>query len=250
MQKEDLLALFNAVSSGQCSAAAAADRLRLIMAPAEDLGHATVDHDRVRRCGFPEVIFAEGKTAEQVVQIAGSILKRSALVFITRTPQTTVTALQEVWPDLEHKPASRTVLIGTAPPPRPGAGSVMVVAAGTSDLPVAEEACHTIRAMGVGVELLADVGVAGLHRLLKHTAQLRQASAIVVVAGMEGALASVVGGLVSAPVIAVPSPVGYGAGAGGITPLLGMLNSCAANVAVVNIDNGVGAAVVASLING
>lgn len=216
--------------------------------PLEDLGHATVDHDRARRCGFPEVIFAEGKTSEQVVEIAGAVLARSSFVLITRTPEVTALALKETYEQVSHTPLARTVLIGSPPEPSSGTGLVLVVAAGTSDLPVAEEARVTAQAMGAPVESLNDVGVAGIHRLLSQTDLLGKASVVVVVAGMEGALPSVVGGLVAVPVIAVPTSVGYGASFGGLAALLGMLNSCASGVSVVNIDNGFGGGTVAARI--
>lgn len=211
----------------------------------ESLGFACVDHDRARRCGFPEVVFAAGKTPAQTVAIAERLRERHGFVLITRASPDTVDALRLRWPDADHNPAARSVLLGT-PPVKPGAGLVLVVAAGTSDLPVAEEARVTALAMGCPVESLYDVGVAGIHRLLAHEAKLRSAAALVVVAGMEGALPSVVGGLVSVPVIAVPTSVGYGASFGGLAALLGMLNSCASGVAVVNIDNGFGGGAVAA----
>ena len=221
---------------------------RLKVLPYEDMGFAAVDHHRALRCGFPEAIFCQGKQAEHVVKIAESILGRGSSLLATRIDQETAAILVGKFPGAVHNPTARTVY-------HPGAhplqlvGCVLVISAGTSDLPVAEEAAVTAEATGSRVEKIFDVGVAGMHRVLDHTARLREARAIVVAAGMEGALASVVGGLVDKPVVAVPTSVGYGASFGGLAPLLGMLNSCAAGVVVVNIDNGFGAGYAASLIN-
>lgn len=243
---ESMHDLFAAVARGELSPDEAAARAQ--STGLERLGFAVVDHDRQARCGFAEVVFAERKQPEQVVRIVVSILKHSPVALVTRTPEETATLLQQRWPDAEYNPAARTVVVGIPPLPPKSAAPVVIVAAGTSDLPVAEEAEVTARAMGVNATILADVGVAGLHRLLAHVDMLRGAAAIIVVAGMEGALPSVVGGLVRAPVIAVPTSVGYGASFGGLAALLGMLNSCAAGVSVVNIDNGFGAGAVAARI--
>ena len=191
----------------------------------EDIGFAHVDHDRASRCGFPEVVFAQGKTPKQVVAIVRSIRRRSPVALVTRTPPETARALRKAFPRARHDSAARTVTVGKPLAPSPKAGLVLVVAAGTSDLPVAREALETLAAMGCRAELIYDVGVAGLHRLLAHTDRLRQAAVLIVVAGMEGALPSVVGGLVSVPVVAVPTSVGYGASFGGVAAMLGMLNS-------------------------
>jgi hypothetical protein len=215
---------------------------------AEDLGFARIDHGRPLRQGFPEVVFAEGKTPDQVAAIAERIVARSHNLLITRARPEVHDAVGQVVPDATYHPAARIVACVRVPP-LPGQGSLLVVAAGTSDLPVAEEAAVTAEVMGNEVERVFDVGVAGLHRLLAEHRRLREARVIVVVAGMEGALPSVVGGLVSCPVIAVPTSVGYGAAFGGLAALLGMLNSCATGVAVVNIDNGFGAGALASRIN-
>ena len=218
--------------------------------PFEDLGFARVDHHRAMRQGFPEVVFCQGKTSDQVVAISSRIVAAGSALLATRVDAATAGALLAELPDAEHNEIARTVV-------RPGeptadvavAGKVLVIAAGTSDLSVAEEACVTTEVMGSPTERLYDVGVAGIHRLLAHKQMLDDASVVVVVAGMEGALASVVGGLVDVPVIAVPTSVGYGASFGGLAALLGMLNSCAPGVTTVNIDNGFGAGYTAALIN-
>jgi NCAIR mutase (PurE)-related protein len=216
--------------------------------PSESLGFATIDHHRALRQGFPEVVYGAGKTTEQLVAIAQRIAERGDGVLVTRVPSESLTPLLEALPGAETNALARTVRVRAAQPPASARGTVLVVTAGTSDLPVAEEAAVTADAMGCLAERLTDVGVAGIHRLLASSAVLERASAIIVVAGMDGALASVVGGLVRVPVIAVPTSVGYGASFGGIAPLLTMLNSCAAGVTVVNIDNGFGAAVAAARI--
>jgi pyridinium-3,5-biscarboxylic acid mononucleotide synthase len=217
-------------------------------ARSEDLLFATVDHDRAGRCGFPEVIFCQGKTPEQVAAIAGSIAKRSPQLLGTRATAEQFSTALAVVPDLQFNAAARAIW-RDAQPERKRTAGVMIIAAGTSDLPVAEEAAVTLDLMGHTPQRVNDVGVAGLHRLLAHLPSLREANVIIVIAGMEGALPSVVGGLVSAPVIAVPSSVGYGASFGGVAALLGMLNSCSAGVAVMNIDNGFGAGHLAARIN-
>ena len=218
--------------------------------PFEDLGFANVDHHRALRQGLPEVIFSQGKTTEQVVEIARRIAAAGATMLATRTDAEKQAALQSAFPRAEVNVLGRTVLVPSEKTSlRRTAGTVLIVSAGTADLPVAEEAAVTASAFGNPVERVYDVGVAGLHRLLARRDALASASVIVVVAGMEGALPSVVGGLVDVPVIAVPTSVGYGASFGGLAALLGMLNSCAAGVTVVNIDNGFGAGVAASVIN-
>ena len=211
-------------------------------------GFAHVDHHRALRTGFPEVIFGQGKTREQVLAIAERITASGAQVLATRVEAATAQALVECFDRAEHDPLARTVLVPGAEQPAPE-GLVAVVSAGTSDLPVAREAVVTARAMGAHVEEVCDVGVAGLHRLLAYRELLQRARVIVVVAGMEGALASVVGGLVDIPVVAAPTSVGYGASFHGLAALLAMLNSCAAGVVVVNIDNGFGAGYAAAQIN-
>lgn len=210
--------------------------------PFEDLGYARVDHHRALRQGVPEVILGDVKTPEQIAGIASSLIGAGQGVFVTRVGAEQAAAVAKISPHLEYRSASRTLsYLPTAPRAR-CTKPVLVVTAGSSDLPVAEEAAETLRVCGIPSELLADVGVAGLHRLLSHLEKLEKAPGVIVCAGMEGALASVVGGLISAPVVAVPTSVGYGAGALGIAALLGMLTSCASGITVVNIDNGFGAA--------
>jgi NCAIR mutase (PurE)-related protein len=216
--------------------------------PAESLGFATIDHHRALRQGFPEVVYGAGKTTEQLVAIAQRIAERGDGVLVTRVATESVAPLLAALPDAESNALARTVRVRATQPPATARGSVLVVTAGTSDLPVAEEAAVTADALGCVAERLTDVGVAGIHRLLASSSVLERAAVIIVVAGMDGALASVVGGLVRVPVIAVPTSVGYGAAFSGIAPLLTMLNSCAAGVTVVNIDNGFGAAVAAARI--
>ncbi len=213
-----------------------------------DLGFARVDVHRARRCGIPEVIFCEGKTAAQVVEIAGVLRERGGNVFATRASPEVYAAVAAAHPQARYHEAARCITLDAAPLPPPR-GGVAVVTAGTSDIPVAEEAALTAERLGARVERFFDVGVAGLHRLVRHVDRLRAARAIVVVAGMEGALPSVVGGLVDRPVIAVPTSIGYGMNLGGAAALLGMLNSCVPGVTVVNVDNGFGAGVAAAFIN-
>ena len=216
--------------------------------PSVDLGMAQVDHHRALRKGFPEVIFSEGKTPDQVCRIADEIYSRSGRVLMTRLSEAHEEALKVQFPKAKFNRVARCALAqrGTlAPLP----GFVAVVCAGTSDLPVAEEAAFTVEAMGSRVERVSDVGVAGIHRLLNKTALLQEATIIIAVAGMEGALPSAIAGLTAAPVIAVPTSIGYGASFGGVAALLGMLNSCGSGVTVVNIDNGFGAGYAASQIN-
>ena len=217
--------------------------------PFEDLGFAKVDHHRGLRNGLPEVIFAPGKSPEQIVAIARRLRETGQNVLITRLERAAAGFVVEALPELEYHAAARLAVFVHAPPQAVGRGTILVVAAGTSDLAVAEEAALTAEYMGHVVDRVYDVGVAGIHRLFAHAEKLRNASVLVVVAGMEGALPSVVGGLVDRPVIAVPTSVGYGASFGGLAALLGMLNSCAAGVTVVNIDNGFGGGVAAALIN-
>ena len=216
--------------------------------PYQDLGFARLDLHRSIRCGFPEVVFCAGKEPAQVAEIFARLARAHRTVLGTRADRRTCRAVQRSCPEVRYFEAARCLVYGL--PEEPAyPGKVLVVSAGTADLPVAEEAAVCARAMGNPVELLCDVGVAGLHRLLDHREKLREAAVIIVVAGMEGALPSVVGGLTDRPVIAVPTSVGYGASFGGLAALLGMLNSCAAGVGVVNIDNGFGAAALATAIN-
>ena len=216
--------------------------------PFEDLGFARVDHHRTLRQGFPEVIFAPGKKPEQVVAIVKSLLRQKSNILVTRSNIATYRRVHRVASKAQFHTAAQAITIVNDTKIH-GDGTIYVVCAGTSDIPVAEEAALTARLMGNNVQTTYDVGVAGIHRLLNIRKSLTQASVVVVVAGMEGALASVVGGLLSVPVIAVPTSIGYGSSFGGLSSLLAMLNSCASNVVVVNIDNGFGAGFVASLIN-
>jgi len=216
----------------------------------ERLPFATIDHLRPLTQGHQEVIFSQGKTVEQVVAIADRLTAASGTFLATRTDAEQRAALHERFPRIELNELGRTAYLPADPEPAPtGRGTILVVTAGTADLPVAEEAAVSAHALGNRVARLTDVGVAGIHRILSQTTQLRDAAVVIVVAGMEGALPSVVGGLVKRPVIAVPTSVGYGAAFGGLAALLGMLTSCAAGVTVVNIDNGFGAAAAASRIN-
>jgi NCAIR mutase (PurE)-related protein len=246
----DLQQLLDQVRAGRVAPAAAADQvLQLVNAASfENLGFARVDHDRALRQGFPEVVFGLGKTPEQVAAIAAEIVSRGHTLLVTRASDAAFAAVQKKVPAAEFQPIARTITYRQRDV-QPGRGTILIAAAGTSDLPVAEEACVTADVMGNTVDRLFDVGVAGIHRLLSEHRRLTSARAIIVVAGMEGALPSVVGGLVKVPVIAVPTSIGYGASFGGLAALLGMLNSCAAGVSVVNIDNGFGAAAIASRIN-
>jgi hypothetical protein len=239
-----LLQLLSEVERGSLTPAAAAERLATL--PFENLGHARVDHHRSLRTGLPEVVFAAGKTPEQTASIFTSLTTDGVDVLATRVDLPTAQLVLASHPSAIHNTTARTVALrhSTAP----ASGHVAVVCAGTSDLPVAEEAAVTAETFGARVSRLYDVGVAGLHRLLAVHDDLKSANVVIVCAGMEGALPSVVGGLVSVPVIAVPTSIGYGASFGGATALLGMLNSCSPNVTVVNIDNGFGAAYTAVLI--
>ena len=225
---------------------AAMERMRHL--PFEDLGYAKLDHHRALRHGMTEVIFGQGKSPEQVAGIAQRLLEQSKNLLITRATRESADAVKAVAPDAEYFPLSGAIRIWGDRVMR-GKGKLAVVCAGTSDIPVAEEAQVTAEVMGNEVDVIHDIGVAGIHRLMNNRARLMEARVIVVCAGMEGALPSAVGGLVSVPVIAVPTSVGYGASFHGLAALLGMLNSCASNVTVVNIDNGFGAGYVASLIN-
>jgi NCAIR mutase (PurE)-related protein len=246
MTEDQIRRILEEHKSGSLSADDALHKLRTL--PFEDLGFANVDHHRTLRVGFPEVIFGLGKTVEQVAEIVGSMHRHDHNILVTRTTREHFVRVKQLVPEAEYHDGASAITIRKDTKIQ-GKGTVMVVSAGTSDLPVAEEAVVTLKVMGNTIDALYDVGVAGLHRLLDRRDRLSQARVVIVVAGMEGALPSVVGGLVRAPVIAVPTSIGYGASFNGVAALLGMLNSCASNVSVVNIDNGYGAAVVASLIN-
>jgi NCAIR mutase (PurE)-related protein len=238
--------LLEQVQRGRIDANEAADRLSRL--PYEDIEFARVDHHREMRLGFPEVILGQGKSAEQILKIAETILANSPNLLVSRTTEEVFEQISKIAPDAEFQAQARMITVLRDRTER-GEGAIAVISAGTSDIPVAEEAAVTAMAMGNRVARIYDVGVAGIHRLFGARQDFEAARVVVVVAGMEGALPSVVGGLVSVPVIAVPTSTGYGASFGGLAALLGMLNSCASNVTVVNIDNGFGAGFVASLIN-
>ena len=246
MHEDQLRELFEQVREGAVDVEAALTRVRHL--PFEDLGFAKVDHHRALRHGMPEVIFAKGKTPLQTLAIAESLLERAPNVLITRADRETAEVVLEKLQCGEYLPLSGAIRFWRDKTVR-GKGKISVVCAGTSDMPVAEEAQITAEVMGNEVEAIHDIGVAGIHRLMSNREKLTSARVVVVCAGMEGALPSAVGGLVSCPVIAVPTSVGYGASFHGLAALLGMLNSCSSNVTVVNIDNGFGAGYVASLIN-
>jgi hypothetical protein len=246
MDEQTLRTLLESVRAGDDTVDDAVTKLRNL--PFESLEFANIDHHRGIRCGFPEVVFCPGKKTAQIVEITGRLVAGGGNVLLTRAKRCVFEAVQKVHESAEYSDAARTVVIRQRPPVE-SAGFVGIACAGTSDLPVAEEARVTCEVMDQRTRTFYDVGVAGIHRLLAHSEALQSASVLVVVAGMEGALASVVGGLVAVPVIAVPTSIGYGASFGGVAPLLTMLNSCAAGVSVVNIDNGFGAGYIASLIN-
>ena len=250
MTIEELRKLLEAVRAGSLGPEAAEGQVlaALRQAPFEDVGFARIDHHRELRQGFPEVILGLGKTSDQIAEIASRIVARGRPLLVTRATPEAFEAIKRLVPDAAYHAQARVVTLEQGEVAR-GKGTILVACAGTSDIPVAEEAALTAALMGNDVERLYDVGVAGLHRLLSAQEQLRRARVIIVVAGMEGALPSVLAGLVSVPVIAVPTSIGYGASFGGVAALLGMLNSCANGVTVVNIDNGFGAAATASLIN-
>ena len=250
MNRLQLRSLLDEVQAGTTTPEAAHDRLLqfLRQAPYEDLGFARVDHHRHIRQGFPEVIYGAGKTPGQVASIAERIVSAGHSLLITRTDSVAYEAVREKLPEAEFHETARAITLRVGEVPR-GRGTIAIAAAGTADLPVAEEAAVAAEIMGNCIDRIIDVGVAGLHRLLAEHRRLTTARVVIVVAGMEGALPSVVAGLVEVPVIAVPTSIGYGASFGGVTALLAMLNSCASGVSVVNIDNGFGAAAIASAIN-
>ena len=248
MNEHDVRSMLVGLQRGELTLDGALDQLRHL--PYEDLGFAKIDHHRALRQGFPEVVYARGKTPKQVAEIVRGMLRASAShdVLITRADRKTYAAVKKLARSARFHEMSGAIVIERSRTVH-GKGLILVVTAGTSDIPVAEEALVTAQTMGNRAEAIYDVGVAGLHRLLEHRRKLAEARVIICVAGMEGALPSVVAGMVAAPVIAVPTSTGYGAGFGGIAALLAMLNSCASNVSVVNIDNGFGAGCVASVIN-
>jgi len=245
MRAEEMLQLLEAIKAGQVAPAEALSRLQPAVA---DLGYATVDLDRKSRCGFPEVIFCEGKTAEWTAGVVQRLADAGQDCLGTRVSDEQAAHLARLFPHAEQDRLARTFWLPASREPRPTQGTVCVFTAGTGDLPVAQEAVVTARCLGAAVELIADVGVAGIHRILRHRDRLRTADCAVVVAGMDGALPSVVGGLSDGPVIAVPTSIGYGAAFNGVAPLLTMLNACSANVMVVNIDSGFKAGYCAALI--
>jgi NCAIR mutase (PurE)-related protein len=246
MNAESIRKLFEQVRSGRVSPDEAVEQLRHL--PFEDLGFAKVDHHRALRVGMPEVIFGQGKTATQMAQIFSRLARHEGNVLATRASKEQFAAVKRKVRTAKYQELARAIFL-QRDKKKYGKGVIAVVSAGTSDIPVAEEAVVTAEIMGNEVERLYDVGVAGIHRLLANRGTLARARVVIVCAGMEGALPSVVGGLVGVPVIAVPTSVGYGAAFKGVAALLGMMNSCASNVSVVNIDNGFGAGYVASLIN-
>ncbi|MDN5347508.1 MAG: pyridinium-3,5-biscarboxylic acid mononucleotide synthase [Clostridia bacterium] len=245
MNEDQLRALLNEIKEGRLEPEEALERLKVF--PYEDLGFVKIDHHRSLRKGFPEVIFGQGKTLEQVVRITCHLAQSGSTVLVTRTSEEVYRETVRHLPEAEYNPLARTIVVRRGEI-KPTGGLVAVLSAGTADLPVAEEAAVTAEVMGNEVERIYDVGIAGMHRLLGQLINIRSADVIIVVAGMEGALASVVAGLVESPVIAVPTSIGYGASFGGLAALLAMLNSCASGVGVVNIDNGFGAAALATAI--
>jgi NCAIR mutase (PurE)-related protein len=246
MDLQELERLLSAFKNGELDEPEAARRISNLHF--EDLGHTRVDHARAARQGFPEVVFGAGKTRTQVVEIVEALARRAPNVLVTRTDEGTFGEVRNVCTEAEWHASARMIRVMRDRTER-GAGTIVIVTAGTSDIPVAEEAALTAEAMGNRVARIWDAGVAGIHRIMAERERLRSARVVVVAAGMEGALPSVVGGLIGVPVIAVPTSIGYGASFGGLAALLGMLNSCASNVTVVNIDNGFGAGFVAGLIN-
>jgi len=247
MNQEAVKNLLIGVKSGEVPVEEAIDRLKSL--PYLDLGFAVVDTHRALRQGFPEVIMGEGKEPRDILGIIETLRKTGNTILVTRVDTEKARAVREQLPEMTYNERARSLVLVEGEITIRGRGDIMVVSAGTSDIPVAEEAAVVCELMGNRTERLWDVGVAGIHRLMNHVDRLRSANVLVVAAGMEGALPSVIGGIVERPVVAVPTSVGYGAGFGGLSALLGMLNSCAAGVCVVNIDNGFGAGYVASLIN-
>jgi NCAIR mutase (PurE)-related protein len=247
MNNDDLNQLLKSVAEGRLSVKNAAGKLRHIAY--EDIEYAHVDHHRSLRKGFPEVIFGQGKTADQVIGIMEKMKDQENVILATRVKQNKADAILSCFPDAVYHPDAKMIVWASKKPRIVGRGTIAIITAGTSDIPVAKEAYLTAKAMGNRAETIFDVGVSGIHRLFSHKDIIEKASVLIVVAGMEGALPSVVAGMVSRPVIAVPTSVGYGVSLGGLTALFAMLNSCSSNVAVVNIDNGFGAGYMASIIN-
>jgi NCAIR mutase (PurE)-related protein len=247
LKEDNIRKLLARISKGEVSIDEGLEKLKDL--PYEDIGFAHIDHHRSLRRGLPEVIFGQGKNVSEILSIMERISKQDENIIVTRVDPNKANDILEKYPDGSYHERSRILTLIKHPVKNRGRGTILVISAGTSDIPVAEEAALTARFMGNEVETIYDLGVAGLHRLLGHRDQLRKASILIVVAGMEGALPSVVGGLVDKPVVAVPTSIGYGASFQGVTALLGMLNSCASGVTVVNIDNGFGAGYAASLMN-
>lgn len=247
MQKDLLKRLLEDVRDGRLSPEDVLNRLRTL--PYDDLDFAKLDNHRALRKGYPEVIFGQGKTKDQIMKLIDILIKNGNDAIVTRTDRTVYNHIKKKYKEAIFNEKARMILLRKTKVKDAGKGSILVISAGTSDIPVAEEAAFTAEIFGNRVERLYDVGVAGIHRLFDRLDMLMSASVLIVVAGMEGALPSVIGGLVEGPVIAVPTSIGYGASFGGITALLAMLNSCSSNVAVVNIDNGFGAGYIASVIN-
>jgi NCAIR mutase (PurE)-related protein len=247
MKPEDIRSVLESVKRGDISIDKALHRLKTL--PLEDIGFATLDHHRSLRKGFPEVIWGAGKTSSQILTIIKNMLTKKHPILVTRVDSRKAAHIKKALPAATYHPASRLLTLNAKTIPKRGKGTILVISAGTSDIPVAEEALITASIMGNTVGHLYDVGVAGIHRLVEKKDAVQAASVLIVVAGMEGALPSVIGGLVDKPIIAVPTSTGYGTGFGGIAALLSMLNSCASGIAVVNIDNGFGAGYIASLIN-
>lgn len=247
MNRETLFQLLHSVAERKTSIESAARQLSTLSF--EDITYAHIDHHRSLRKGFPEVIFGQGKTADQIIGIMSRMQSQENMILATRIDEIKARRIIEKFPDAEYHADARMIIWKKIASPTLGKGVIWIISAGTSDIPVAREACLTAEMMGNQVESLFDVGVSGIHRLMEYRNKFEQASVLVVVAGMEGALPSVVAGMVSRPVIAVPTSIGYGASFGGLTALFAMLNSCSSNVAVVNIDNGFGAGYMASIIN-
>jgi hypothetical protein len=247
MNQQRLADILDRVAKGNLSPDEAQASLKTMAY--EDIDYAHIDHHRSLRKGFPEVIFGQGKTADQIIGIMGSMAKNEEIILVTRIDREKADQVRKAFPAAEYDEAARMLLLKEQEPDLKSLGEILIISAGTSDIPVAKEAVITAQAMGNRVRSIFDVGVAGIHRLFAHREVIENASVLVVVAGMEGALPSVVAGMVRAPVIAVPTSVGYGTSFGGMTALLGMLNSCSSNIAVVNIDNGFGAGYMAATIN-
>jgi NCAIR mutase (PurE)-related protein len=247
MDQTRLKTLLDAVAGGRMPVEEAVQALTLL--PGEDIEFAHIDHHRSLRKGFPEVIFGEGKTASQIAAIMEAMARQEGVILVTRVDAQKAAEVLTAFPGAIYDADARMLIMENPPLPDTGRGNILVLSAGTSDIPVAREAYLTAKTMGHSVKVINDVGVAGIHRLFAHKAEIERAAVLVVVAGMEGALPSVVAGMVGRPIIAVPTSVGYGTSFGGMTALLAMLNSCSSNVAVVNIDNGFGGGYMAAMIN-